>query len=78
MGLFPTIMKPSRRTPDCAFPIDNIFTNNTDNNLMSGLLIIDVSHHLPIFIVYEGKDRVDAPRAYLVFFCLFVFSHALY
>ncbi len=56
MGLYPTITKPSRITPHCAL-IDNIFMNILDNNTESGLLLTDISDHLPIFNVYYCDYR---------------------
>ena len=50
-GLHPIISKPSRITRFSSTLIDNIFTNNIDDTLYSGLLISDVSDHLPIFSV---------------------------
>lgn len=54
MSLFPEITRPSRVTSNCATLIDNIFTNDTENNTVSGLLINDISDHLP---VYESKHK---------------------
>lgn len=53
MSLYPTITKPSRITTHSASLIDNIFTNNMDNNMISGLIISDISDHLPVFIIYK-------------------------
>lgn len=57
MSLYPTITRPSRITTHGATLIDNIFTNNMEWNSMSGLLINDISDHLPVFLVYECKYR---------------------
>ncbi len=57
MSLFPTIMKPSRITSDCANLIDNIFTNSMESNAICGLLMSDITDHLPVFSVYEGNYR---------------------
>lgn len=48
------IFGPRRETSHCATLIDNIFTNDTENNTVSGLLINDISDHLP---VYESKHK---------------------
>lgn len=53
-GLYPCITKPSRITTHSATVIDNIFTNNI-SNLESGLLINDITDHLPIFVLHECK-----------------------
>lgn len=44
--------RPNRITSHCA--TDNIFTNDIDNNTISGLLIND---HLPVFTVYDINLR---------------------
>ncbi|XDV33591.1 hypothetical protein PO909_003956 [Leuciscus waleckii] len=51
MSLFPLITKPSRISSHCATLIDNIFTNRMDNSLKSGLLLNDISDHLPVFVM---------------------------
>lgn len=53
MSLFPTIIKPSRITTHSATLIDNIFTNCMDSNIMSGLLLNDISDHLPVFVLFD-------------------------
>lgn len=52
MSLFPSITKPTKATTRCATPIDNNFIN-MDSNLVSGLLISDISDHLPAFVIHE-------------------------
>ena len=51
LGLYPLIDKPTRITDHSATLIDNIFTNELDSKINSGLLISDISDHLPIFAV---------------------------
>ena len=55
------ITKPTRITAHSATLIDNIFTNNTTVSSKSGLIISDISDHLPIFSIVFGnylcKDR---------------------
>lgn len=53
LSMHPTITRPSRATSHCATLIDNIFTNVMDTNLTSGLLINDITDHLPVFIIYD-------------------------
>ena len=57
MGLFPLITKPSRITNHSATLIDNIFTNNIHHKNISGLIINDITDHLPIFNIYEYKVK---------------------
>ena len=54
-GLFSLITKPSRITLNGATLIDNIFVNDLQNSVRSGLLIND---HLPVFAVYDSKTKV--------------------
>lgn len=42
--------------------IDNIFTTDIENNTVSGLLINNISDHLPVLTVYDidyMKDKQD-------------------
>ena len=48
---YPLISRPTRITSYTATLIDNIFTNNIDNLMTSGLLFNDLSDHLPIFVI---------------------------
>ena len=48
---FPLITRPTRITSNTATLIDNIFTNNIDDQFYSGLLFTHISDHLPIFCV---------------------------
>lgn len=59
MSLYPMITRPSRLTSDCATLIDNIFTNVMEDNTVSGLLIKDISDHLPVFVVYDCNYKKD-------------------
>ena len=60
-GFLPMITKPTRIKAHSATLIDNIFTNNTTISSKSGLIISDISDHLPIFSIVFGnylcKDR---------------------
>ncbi len=51
------LTKPTRITSQGATLIDNIFTNNMESNAVSGVLITDISDHLPVFIIYECKCK---------------------
>ena len=50
-GIHPLIAKPTRITLNSCTLIDNIFTNFTDES-NSGIVINDISDHLPIFSVF--------------------------
>ena len=49
VGLYPLIDRPSRITNHSSTLIDNIFTNAKEYNNVSGLLVNDITDHLPIF-----------------------------
>ena len=49
--MYPLISKPTRITSSTATLIDNIFTNNLEHRMSSGILYTDLSDHLPIFQV---------------------------
>lgn len=62
MSLYPKITRPSRITPHCATLIDNIFTNDIDIDTVGGLLINDISDHLPVFTVYDNNYKRNQPE----------------
>ena len=47
----PVITSPTRFGEECSTLIDNIFTNKPSENIISGLLIDNISDHLPIFYI---------------------------
>lgn len=47
---FPLIVRPTRVTVETL--IDNIFTNVTENKITAGLLVNDISDHLPVFGIF--------------------------
>ncbi|XP_042079132.1 uncharacterized protein LOC121814946 [Haplochromis burtoni] len=53
LSLYPTITKPSRITSHSATIIDNIFTNVMDFQINSGLLVCDITDHLPVFTLCD-------------------------
>jgi len=55
--IFPTIIKPTRITHSSAPLIDNLYINiNNDTNIKSGIILSDISDHLPIFACI-GKQK---------------------
>ena len=59
-GLYPLITKPTRITEKSATLIDNIFTNECQVITKSGVLICDVSDHLPVFQIcryYKNENN---------------------
>lgn len=63
MSLFPAITRPSRITSNSATLIDNIFTNKIEYVKFSGLMICDITDHLPVFTIYEDNYKnKDTPQ----------------
>ena len=56
LGLYPLIDRPSRITSHSSSLIDNIFTNAKYYNSVSGLLVNDITDHLPIFAFCDYPD----------------------
>ena len=55
MSLFPLINKPTCITNQCHSIIDNIYTNSINEDIISGVIIADISDHFPIFSILQ-KD----------------------
>ena len=55
---FPLITLPTRITLHSANFIDNIFTNDFDHYAFSGLVLTDISDHLPVFTVSNEKMKI--------------------
>ena len=54
----PLILAPTRITNSSSTLIDNIFTNSFNVKEYSGILVTDLSDHLPIFTIIESKLHV--------------------
>ena len=61
-GLHPLIIKPTRITKESATIINNIFTNELLRVTSSGLIINDLSDHLPIFQICDYTDGIHSCR----------------
>ena len=60
MSIFPLINKPTRITNQCHSIIDNIYTNSIKEDIISGVIIADISDHFPIFSILQkdiNKER---------------------
>ena len=55
LSIYPLIDRPSRITEYSATLIDNIFTNDLITDKLSGLIINDVSDHLPVFSIIKNN-----------------------
>ena len=66
INLYPLITRPTRITRNTATLIDNIFTNEMGKNMESGLLVTDITDHLPVFVIYKcdyvNTNTTDSPR----------------
>uniref|UniRef100_A0A3B3B6W1 Reverse transcriptase domain-containing protein n=1 Tax=Oryzias melastigma TaxID=30732 RepID=A0A3B3B6W1_ORYME len=60
--VFPVITRPTRVTSTGATLLDNIFLNEIQNITQNGILLSDLSDHLPIFIVCQLKPLVKTPK----------------
>ena len=54
-AFIPLISNPTRLTSYSATLIDNIFTNNLSQNILNGIVLNYLSHHLPVFAYFSGK-----------------------
>ena len=61
--LLPVTTKPTRITSHTATLIDRIYTN-TVNSLVSGILPIDISDHLPVFCIADIKLKKQNHQMY--------------
>lgn len=57
LNLYPKITRPTRITTHSATLIDNILTNEIFNDAISGILISDISDHLPVFTVFDSDCK---------------------
>ena len=65
---FPQITKPTRVTNNSATLIDNIFTNIHNSNILSGILLTDITDHFPIFHITELNHTIETrPQATVSF-----------
>jgi len=61
--ILPMIKRPTRYGNCCATLIDNIFTNLLAESLISGIILDDVSDHLPIF--FASHNRLPVASKYI-------------
>ena len=52
-GFYPLISSPTRITNFTSTLIDNIFINEINTEMSSGIMINDISDHLPIFAMIK-------------------------
>lgn len=56
------ITRPTRLTSHTATLIDNIFTNNIDDIAKPGLLVTDISDHLPVILLVHSVQSKTLPN----------------
>ena len=66
-NLLPHITLPTRITDRSQTLIDNIFSNSTSTNIISGNLTTTVSDHLPQFFIYPDFNRTFIPRKHNIY-----------
>ena len=66
MSLFQLINQPTRIANQCHSIIDNIYTNSINEDIISGVIIADISDHFPIFSILQ-KD-IHKKRNRTIFF----------
>jgi len=59
LGLIPLITMPTRITNTSETLVDNIFTNNLSTEHYNGILLADVSDHLPIFTMLQNYSAPE-------------------
>ena len=55
---------PTRLTETTATLIDNIWTNNLRDKMVSGLVTVRISDHLPAYAFVGGGREVDPPGGF--------------
>ena len=64
LGLIPCIDEPTRIASYSNVLIDNIYTNNINHSINSGLLINDITDHLSVFIICPYHVQKHEIREY--------------
>ena len=70
LGLSPLISTYTHEKPGCRKScIDNIFTNDSENTILSGTLKLCISHHLAVFEVFSGlTPGCSKPNEYVQYY----------
>ena len=61
-SLIPLLTRPTRFDKASSTLIYNIFTNKCNQNAISGILITDISEHLPIFYISKAEITSKSPK----------------
>ena len=65
-SLCPSIFRPTRITTYSATLIDNIFSNNYTQPSSTGILLTDISDHLPVFSIMDVIIPKPRPPSYIL------------
>lgn len=63
-NFYPIITKPTRITSHSATLIDHIYTNSSNFDLMSGILTLDITDHLPVFCLVSNNTKKEKTSIY--------------
>ena len=63
-GFFPLILHPTRLTANSATVIGNIFSNNIQDEMASGNVVLTLSKHFSQFISIK-REKIDIKKSYL-------------
>ena len=64
VGFYPLISLPTRLTDNTATLIDNILTSNLEEGVETGVVMVRISDHLPVFAFVGGRGGDPEEGAY--------------
>ena len=64
MFLFPIINKPTHITNQCHSIIGNVYTNSINEDIISSVIIADISDHFPIFSILQKYIQKKRNRTF--------------
>ena len=65
--MVPTITLPTKINGKNNTLIDNIFTNQFNPDMISGNLTVNISDHLPSFLIYPRANQNHLPKKHNIF-----------
>ena len=67
MSLFPLMNQPTHIANQCHSIIDNIYTNSINEDIISGVIIADISDHFPIFSILQKDIHTHKKKFFFTF-----------
>ena len=64
-NLLPIITKPTRITHHTSTLIDHIYVNSTPDNITAGIIVTDISDHLPVFCITDFEIKKQNKHFYI-------------